>query len=154
MVDYEDRAGYGKDAIIAAFTVLGTQNTDPAKPGYPSGGQFLAASMDDGATFYCFSHEATVPTQNGEGWRDPRLFRYEDHYVMAVYETDEKGRNCVSFYVSEDFHDWRRTSRSDDLYECPDIFPLQIEGGMPPVQTQTPSSGFTKRAITMCRSSP
>ena len=128
VVDYEDRAGYGKDAIIAAFTVLGTQNTDRTKPGYPSGGQFLAASMDDGETFYRFSHEATVPTQNGDGWRDPRLFRYEDHYVMAVYETDEKGRNCVSFYVSEDFHTWRRTSRSDNLYECPDIFPLQIQG--------------------------
>nr|WP_289767074.1 hypothetical protein [uncultured Acetatifactor sp.] len=54
--------------------------------------------------------------------------RYEDHYVMAVYETDENERNCVSFYVSEDFHTWRRTSRSDNLYECPDIFPLPIEG--------------------------
>lgn len=128
VVDYEDRAGYGKDAIIAAFTVLGAFNTDPAKPGYPSGGQFLAASTDDGETFYRFSHEATVPTCNGEGWRDPRLFRYEDHYVMAVYETDVNGRNCVSFYVSEDFHTWRRASRNDDLYECPDIFPLQVQG--------------------------
>ena len=61
MVDYEDRAGYGKDAIIAAFTVLGTQNTDPAKPGYPSGGQFLAASMDDGATFYRFPMRPPSP---------------------------------------------------------------------------------------------
>lgn len=128
VVDYENRAGYGKDAIIAAFTVLGTQNTDCTKPGYPSGGQFLAASMDGGNTFYRFSHEATVPTRNGEGWRDPRLFRYEDHYVMAVYETDENGRNCVSFYVSENFHTWKRTSCNDNLYECPDIFPLQIEG--------------------------
>ncbi|MDO4293107.1 MAG: glycoside hydrolase family 32 protein [Eubacteriales bacterium] len=126
VVDYENRAGYGKDAIIAAFTVLGAPNTDPKKPGYPSGGQYLAASTDGGQTFFRFSHEATVPTCNGEGWRDPRLFWYEDHYVMAVYETDEDGKNCVSFYVSEDFHTWRRTSRNADLYECPDIFPLSV----------------------------
>ena len=128
VVDYENRAGYGKNAIIAAFTVLGTPNLDPQKPGYSSGGQFLAASIDGGDTFLRFSHEATVPTCNGEGWRDPRLFRYENHYVMAVYETDECGRNCVSFYVSDDFHTWKRTSRNDDLFECPDIFPLKIEG--------------------------
>lgn len=128
VVDYENRAGYGKNAIIAAFTVLGTPNLDPLKPGYPSGGQFLAASMDGGNTFLRFSHEATVPTCNGEGWRDPRLFRYKDHYVMAVYETDERSHNCVSFYVSDDFHSWRRTSRNDNLFECPDIFPLKIEG--------------------------
>lgn len=128
VVDTENRSGYGKDAIIASFTVLGTCNVDPLKPGYPSGGQYLAASTDGGNTFWRFSHEATVPALNGEGWRDPRLFRYEDHYVMAVYETDENGHNCVSFYVSDDFHTWRRTSRNDDLYECPDIFPLTIEG--------------------------
>lgn len=128
VVDFENRAGYGRNAIIAAFTVLGTPNIDPLKPGYPSGGQYLAASTDGGNTFFRFSHEASVPARNGEGWRDPRLFRYQDHYVMAVYETDENGHNCVSFYVSDDFHAWRRTSRNDDLYECPDIFPLRIEG--------------------------
>ena len=128
VVDYENRSGYGKDAVIAAFTVLGTPNVNPLNPGYPSGGQYLAASTDGGNTFFRFSHEATVPTCNGEGWRDPRLFRYEDHYVMTVYETDENGRNCVSFYVSDDFHTWRRTSRNDNLFECPDLFPLPAEG--------------------------
>lgn len=129
VVDFDNRAGYGSGAIIAAFTVLGTVNCDPKKPGYPSGGQYLAASMDGGNTFLRLQpHEATVPALNGEGWRDPRLFYYGDHCVMAVYETDENGQNCVSFYVSDDFHTWRRTSRNDDLYECPDIFPLQIEG--------------------------
>ncbi len=127
VIDTENRAGYGKDAIIAAFTALGTQNLKNGQ-GYPSGGQFLAASTDGGDTFYLFSHEATVPTLNGYGWRDPRLFRYEDHYVMAVYETDENNKNCVSFYVSDNFHDWKLTSRNDDLYECPDIFPLTVEG--------------------------
>lgn len=128
VVDEKNHAGYGKGAIIAAFTVLGTLHTDPAKPCYPHGGQFLAASTDGGNTFYRFSHEAVVPAANNADWRDPRLFCYGDHYVMAVYERDEKDRNCVSFYVSQDFHNWERASRSENLYECPDIFPLQVEG--------------------------
>lgn len=126
VIDVENRAGYGKDAIIAAFTALGAPNIKTGH-GYPSGGQFLAASTDEGYTYYLFSHEATVPAPNGYGWRDPRLFRYEDHYVMAVYETDENNKNCVSFYVSDNFHEWKLASRNDDLYECPDIFPLPVE---------------------------
>lgn len=127
VIDYENRAGYGKDAIIAAFTALGAQNIKEGYS-YPSGGQYLAASTDGGDTFYLFSHKATVPTVNGKSWRDPRLFRYEDHYVMAVYETDANNKNCVSFYVSDNFHNWKLASKNDDLYECPDIFPLKIEG--------------------------
>jgi len=126
LVDRDNAAGYGKNALIAAFTVLGT-----LKPGggvFPSGGQFLAGSVDGGDSFFLFSSQATVPTENGEGWRDPRLFRYGDHHCMAVYEVED-GVNCVSFYVSKDFHHWERKSRNKNLYECPDIFPLRTAEG-------------------------
>jgi fructan beta-fructosidase len=126
LVDRDNAAGYGKDAIIAAFTALGAPN--PAGGGFPSGGQYLAASVDGGNTFYLFSSQATVPAQNGEGWRDPRLFRYQDHYCMAVYEV-ENSVNCVSFYTSRDFHRWEPVSRNKNLYECPDIFPLRTQEG-------------------------
>ena len=128
VIDAENLAGYGNNAIIAAFTVLGTKNIDDTKPEYPSGGQYIAASTDDGKTFQRFSFEPTISTKDGMGWRDPRLFHYGDHYCLAVYETDEQRNNCVSFYVSKDFHTWRRTSRNQDLYECPDIFPLNVKG--------------------------
>lgn len=127
MVDWDNAAGYGKGAIIAAFTTLGTPVNDEGG-GYPSGGQYLAGSVDGGDAFYLFSSMATVPTENGEGWRDPRLFRYQDKYIMAVYEVED-GTNCVSFYQSDDFHSWERTSRNMDLYECPDVFTLKTEDG-------------------------
>ena len=41
-----------------------------------------------------------------------------------MYETDPDGKNCVSFYSSRDARHWRFESRSSDLYECPDFFPL------------------------------
>ncbi|GHV05489.1 2,6-beta-D-fructofuranosidase [Spirochaetia bacterium] len=126
LIDRDNAAGYGKDAIICAFTTLGTLNNEGGN--FPSGGQFLGASVDGGDTFYLFSTHAVVPTENGEGWRDPRLFRYKDHYCMAVYEV-ENGINCVSFYTSKDFHHWERVSRNMNLYECPDIFPLKTADG-------------------------
>jgi fructan beta-fructosidase len=122
LIDEHNDAGYGEGAIIAAFTALGAHNEIPGRR-YASGGQFLAASTDGGNRFHLFSTQAAVPAENGEGWRDPRIFRYGDHYVMAVYEVENK-RNCVSFYVSDDLHHWKRASRNMDLYECPDVFPL------------------------------
>lgn len=126
VVDHKNAAGYGENAIIAAFTTLGTRSKDGRE--FPSGGQFLAGSTDGGDHFYLFDSHATVPTENGEGWRDPRLFYYGDKIIMAVYEVED-GVNCVSFYQSDDFHHWTWTSRNKDLYECPDIFPLQTEDG-------------------------
>ncbi|MDR1598968.1 MAG: glycoside hydrolase family 32 protein [Oscillospiraceae bacterium] len=125
--DFEGRAGYGPGALLCAFTALGTFNEIPGRE-YASGGQFMAASVDGGNTFHLFSTQATVPTENGAGWRDPRLFRFGDGYRMAVYETF-KGRNCVSFYASDDLRHWERTSRNMDLYECPDVFPLTDGSG-------------------------
>jgi sucrose-6-phosphate hydrolase SacC (GH32 family) len=126
LVDWDNAAGYGKGAIIAAFTTLGAPK--PKGGVFESGGQFLAGSVDGGDTFYLFSGHAVVPTKNGEGWRDPRLFRYKDRYCMAVYEVEE-GINCVSFYLSRDFHHWERVSTNKNLFECPDIFPLRTEAG-------------------------
>ena len=127
MLDEEGVAGFGKGAIIAAFTALGTHNEVEGRH-YASGGQFMAGSIDGGDTFYLFNTQATVPTEGGEGWRDPRIFRYEDHYVMAVYETYD-GRNCVSIYTSHDLRNWTRASRNMDLYECPDLFQLTTPEG-------------------------
>lgn len=127
LVDSENASGYGKNAIIAAFTALGTYNDKTGK-GFPSGGQFMAASPDGGDRFYLFSTQAAVPAKDGQGWRDPRIFRYRDHFVMAVYETEDQ-RNCVSFYVSDDLHHWSKASGNPDLFECPDIFPLTAADG-------------------------
>lgn len=123
--DHDNKAGYGQGALIAALTGLGTY--DPQTGGaYRSGGQFLAASTDGGDTYRLFSGIPAVGDENGEGWRDPRIFQYKDGFVMVVYET-ERGKNCASFYVSDDLRHWTRTCRAADLYECPDFFPLVLE---------------------------
>ena len=133
LTDREGVAGFGRGAMIAAFTHLGSANfrTDP--PGtYPSEGQFLAFSTDGGRTFTLFPGCPVIPTEEGKSWRDPRLFSDpEGGFGIAVYETDGTG-NCVSFYHSDDLRRWERTSRAEDLYECPDLFPLTPVGGGEP----------------------
>ena len=133
IVDREGVAGYGKGAVIAAFTHLGSRNfhVHPAAE-YPSEGQFLAYSLDGGDTFSLFPDNPAIPTESGKSWRDPRIFRDPDGgFGMAVYETDARG-DCVSFYRSKDLHRWERASRAPDLYECPDLFQLTPAGGGTP----------------------
>lgn len=137
IVDDDGAAGYGKGAIIAAFTHLGSADYRHLRPDgnpgeCPSQGQFLAYSTDGGNHFALFPECPAIPTQDGKSWRDPRIFHDpEGGFGIAVYETTEKG-NCVSFYHSDDLHTWRFTSRSDDLFECPDLFRLTPENGGEP----------------------
>ena len=133
LIDEDGVAGFGKRAMVAAFTHLGSANFRVTPPSHwPSEGQFLAASTDGGRHFERFAECPVIPTEDGKSWRDPRVFPDpEGGFGIAVYETDEKG-NCVSFYHSDDLHRWTRTSRADDLYECPDLFRLTPVGGGAP----------------------
>jgi len=137
IVDEDGVAGYGKGAIIAAFTHLGSADYRHRRPDgspgeCPSQGQFLAYSTDGGEHFTLFPNCPAIPTQNGMSWRDPRIFRDpEGGFGIAVYETTESG-NCVTFYHSDDLHTWHFTSRADDLFECPDLLRLTpVNGGEP-----------------------
>lgn len=128
IIDYEGVAGYGKGAFIAAFTHLASCNyrSDAA---FASEGQFLAYSVDGGNTYTLFPECSAIPVKDGRDWRDPRIFHDpEGGFGIAVYETDGDG-NCVAFYHSKDLHHWSFTARTDDLYECPDLFCLTPLGG-------------------------
>lgn len=128
IIDSRGVAGYGKGTIIAAYTALGSADytANPPKR-HPSGGQLMAYSTDGGRTFTHFPDNPVIPTKDGKSWRDPRLVEMADgRYIIAVYETDEKGNN-VTFYESLDLHAWTKLSSADDLYECPDLFPLKPE---------------------------
>lgn len=133
LIDREGAAGYGKGAIIAAFTRLGAMDYRQNPPAeLPSLGQYFAWSIDGGYTFTLFKDNPCIPTEDCKSWRDPRLFEYPGGgFGAAVYETDETG-NCVTFYHSDDLHHWTRLSRAEDLYECPDLFRLTpVNGGEP-----------------------
>ena len=126
IVDKDNISGFGKGTILATYTALQSSMFKGRNQTAGNRGQILEYSTDGGFTFNKFPKEPIIPVPMGEGWRDPKLlFTDEGKLCIAVYETFE-GKNCVSFYSSENCVDWKFESRSPDLYECPDLFPLPV----------------------------
>lgn len=119
VVDHENTAGFGEDAVIA----LVTQQTDGVQR------QSLFFSTDGGYTFDSYDGNPVMDNPGVGDWRDPRVF-WDDaagHWVMALAEHDR-----IGFYTSPDLRSW--TYRSDfataglGVLECPDLFPMAVDG--------------------------
>ncbi len=129
IMDSENIVGKGENSIIAAFTALGSADYNKEdKSVFSSRGQYLYISTDGGDTYSPLDNNPAIPTDNGEDWRDPFIMLRDDKsYNIAVYERFNDS-NCVSFYKSTDLTDFKRTARVQDLYECPNLFEMQVEG--------------------------
>lgn len=104
------------DEIIAIYT----RHTEANQS------QCIATSKDNGRTFTKFE-ENPVLDLNMADFRDPKVFRYEDHWIMAVVKPHE---HVCSFYKSIDLVNWEFLSEFGPaaaiggVWECPDLFPL------------------------------
>ena len=129
IIDRRGVAGYGKGAVIAAYTAHGSLDYRQDPPTLLTyDGQYFSYSTDGGFSFTPFPDNPIIPCAEGTTWRDPMLREMEDgSFLACVYETHE-GQDCAAFYRSDDLHHWTRTSRTTDLHECPDFFPLEVEG--------------------------
>jgi len=92
--------------------------------------QCIARSSDNGRTFVKFETNPVLD-ENKKDFRDPKVFRYQDHWIMcAVQPWDHQ----VSFYKSFDLVTWRHLSNFgpaaaiNGVWECPDLFPLTLAG--------------------------
>ncbi len=109
VVDKNNTAGWGKNALVAAYTAAGKEQT-----------QCIAYSVDKGRTFTKYEGNPVVgPT------RDPKLIWYEPNkeWVMALYEVAG-----ISFFTSKNLKDWKKESHINGFYECPELFELAIDG--------------------------
>ena len=125
IVDTDNLSGFGADTILAVFTRLAAIAKKGRTP-HPADGQYLYYSTDGGYHFRPIRQGPVIPDPTGTGWRDPKILRVAPGKLcIAVYETF-KGKDCVSFYSSENCLDWKFESRTGNLYECPDLFPLPV----------------------------
>jgi len=92
--------------------------------------QCIARSVDNGRTFVKYENNPVLD-ENKKDFRDPKVFRYNDHWIMcAVQPWDHQ----VSFYRATDLINWQHLSNFgpaaaiDGVWECPDLFPLTIDG--------------------------
>ena len=123
IVDTDNRAGFGKDAVLYFYTCAGsTSNASKDKPFT----QRLAYSTDGGRTLRKYEHPLIEHIVGAN--RDPKVIRYEpdDSYILALY-LDE---HDFALFKSEDLLHWREIQRlvlPDDA-ECPDFYPLPVDG--------------------------
>ena len=92
--------------------------------------QCIAVSKDNGGTFTKFEGNPVLDL-NMEHFRDPKVFAYKDHWIMALVKAEE---HLVCFYSSTDLKQWTALSEFGKVgatggqWECPDFFPLSIDG--------------------------
>ena len=119
VIDYDNTSGFGtkeNPPMVIAYTVDSPARQDQA----------IAYSLDHGRTFTKYSGNPVVASK--EKWdthdtRDPRLFRYGDHWVMVLNERDGH-----SIYTSKNLRDWTYQSHTTGFWECPDLFELAVDG--------------------------
>jgi fructan beta-fructosidase len=108
------------DEIVAFYT----RHTDTHQA------QCIARSSDNGRTFTKYEGNPVLD-ENKKDFRDPKVFRYQDHWIMCVAQPFDKQ---ISFYKSFDLLNWQHLSNFgpagavDGIWECPDLFPLELEG--------------------------
>ena len=92
--------------------------------------QCIARSSDGGRTFTKYENNPVLD-EGKKDFRDPKVFKYQDHWVMCVAQPNDRQ---ISFYKSLDLVNWQHLSNFgpaaaiDGIWECPDLFPLEIDG--------------------------
>ena len=128
VVDHNNTAGFGKDAIIAFYT------SHKNLPGnHQRQQQCIAYSLDNGRTYTKYEGNPVLTPFDGlENFRDPKVFWYapQNKWVMIV-SADKNMR----FYESKDLKKWSYMSEwgagygpQPNQFECPDFFEMAVDG--------------------------
>lgn len=113
VIDTENTSGFGKDAMVAAYTSTGR-------------GECIVYSTDKGRTWTEFDQNPVV-VHNG---RDPRLLWHAEsqQWVMVLYDEPGPKQQDITFFTSPDLKNWMYRSRLEGFFECPDLVKLAVDG--------------------------
>ena len=113
IVDKDNTAGFGRNAVIAMYTSAGAAQT-----------QSIAYSSDNGKTFTKYAGNPVI-TYNAPDFRDPKVFWHEQtkRWIVVLAVGQE-----VQFYSSDNLKEWKYESSfgrtygcHDGVWECPDM---------------------------------
>lgn len=135
VADMDNTSGFGSaltPPLVAIYTSAFTELSVFA--GLQA--QSLAYSLDDGFTWTKYEANPVLSRESAE-FRDPKVFRFngtsESYWVMIAVEAQDR---MVVLYKSANLRDWTYLSSfgpenaSDGEWECPDLFPLPLDGDM------------------------
>ncbi len=103
--------GSSKEALIAFYTGTAV-------------GTCIAWSNDEGATWHNYPGNPVANPTTGADPRDPCVFWHEasQSWILAIFERG------TTFYGSKDLLEWEKLSTLGFGYECPDVYPLPLDG--------------------------
>lgn len=124
VIDKNNSAGYGKNAIIAIYTNNSTNHDEV---------QCMAYSTDNGRTFTKYEGNPVLRPFDGlKDFRDPKVFWYEKNKSWYMIVSADKE---TRFYKSKNLKQWTYVSsfgkgmgQQPCQYECPDFFQLPVNG--------------------------
>ena len=120
VVDKNNTAGFGKDAIIAFYTSAGHSQM-----------QSMAYSTDGGKTFKKYANNPII-TSTARDFRDPHVFWNEEagFWNMILAAGQE-----MQIYSSANLKDWKYESsfgheygNHGGVWECPDLMKMKVRG--------------------------
>ncbi len=125
VVDKNNTSGFGKNAIVALYT-----SADIIKNRQI---QSMAYSNDNGRTFTKYwDNPVLTPFDGLKDFRDPKVFWYEPKQAWYMIVSADKE---MRFYRSHNLIDWtyisafgRGYGAQPNQFECPDFFPLMVDG--------------------------
>lgn len=130
VVDRQNTAGFGKDAVVAIFT---SHNMEWEKAGrIDRENQSIAFSNDHGYTWTKFAGNPVLKNPGIADFRDPNVTWYAPgkKWIMALATQDRE-----TFYSSKDLKTWTRESdfgvgfgAHGGVWECPDLFSMGVDG--------------------------
>ena len=124
VVDKNNSAGYGKDAIIAFYTSASDEHGQI---------QCMAYSKDNGRTYTKYEKNPILTPFDGlKDFRDPKVFWYEPAQKWYMIVSADKE---MRFYSSSNLKDWEYQSGfgkgygvQPNQFECPDFIQLPVDG--------------------------
>jgi len=130
VVDSFNTSGFGKDGQVPLVAIY-TSHVDKGGKGIAQH-QSIAYSLDEGKTWQQYANNPVLDIQLTD-FRDPKVFWYapENKWVMVVVKALEYK---VQLYASVDLKKWNLLSEfgpagnTTKIWECPDLFPLKVEG--------------------------
>lgn len=120
VVDEMNTAGFGPGAVVAMYTSAGESQT-----------QSLAYSTDGGKTFTKYEKNPVVVADVPD-FRDPHIFWNKE---IGAWNLILAAGQEMRIYTSKNLKEWRYESSFGrdygshaGVWECPDLFPLPVEG--------------------------
>lgn len=126
VADPENTSGFGRDGITPLVAIYTSE--------YGIQAQSLAYSLDDGLTWTKYEGNPVLDRGSAH-FRDPKVFRYgtgpDACWLMVAVEAHERR---VLLHRSTDLKNWEYLSAYgpagpvSGVWECPDLFPLAVDG--------------------------